>query len=345
MKGTMLVATASQGVIRSNDDGRTWQRTPLDQALEFDGVTRSIAVHPTRPHTVFVGADVGLVRSDDAGATWVRVRGPFDDHHLWTISIDPVEPDVMLVGSGAPSRARVWRSTDGGAGWELLPPEIPEFCAGVSRPRILASTIDPADRGQMWFGIEEGGLWHSTDRGVSWQRIDDTRRTAAHRGTPGPVTNSDVHAILVHPGDPATHLVVTVNALWTSTDGGSSWFCRIAADEFGLRYARTVAALADGSALLFACGDATPGTETRIYRSTDGGTGWEPTELVDRPGSTVWGFGVHPDDPDLVLAGTKYGDLLRSTDGGRSWHAEWRSFPEISAVAWTPEISPDNPRH
>lgn len=346
MKGTMLVATASQGVIRSNDDGRSWQRTPLEQALEFDGVVRSLVVHPTRPQTVFAGADVGLVRSDDAGATWTRVPGPFTGHHLWTISIAPGNPDLMLVGSGAPSRARVWLSEDGGASWEQLPPDIPERCAGVSRPRILTSTIDPLARARLWFGIEEGGLWHSADRGLTWHRIDDTSARTEHRGPLGPVTNSDVHAVLVHPGrDQVTHLVVTVNALWTSTDGGESWFCRISADEFGLRYARTVAALADGETLLFACGDSTPGSVTKIFRSVDAGVSWEPTELVDVPGSTVWGFGVHPDDPDLVLAGTKYGNLLRSTDGGRSWRKEWREFPEISAVAWTPEISPDNPRH
>ncbi len=43
MDGTILVATASQGVLRSSDDGTTWQRIGLHQALEFDAVVRCLA--------------------------------------------------------------------------------------------------------------------------------------------------------------------------------------------------------------------------------------------------------------------------------------------------------------
>jgi photosystem II stability/assembly factor-like uncharacterized protein len=334
MEGTILVATAGQGVIRSSDDGQTWARTPLDQALEFDGVVRCIAVHPTQPSTIFAGADVGLVRSDDAGVTWTRIDAPFNDMQLWTLSIGRDDPDFMLVGSGAPSRAHVWRTLDGGATWEVLPPEIPEFCAGVSKPRILTSTIDPVDHDHLWFGIEEGGLWHSEDRGTTWDRVDTRPNVAVDT-----VTNSDVHAVLVHPGEPKTHLVVTVNALWISRDGGVHWKRSVSRDVFGYQYARTVVALEDGKTLLFACGDATPGTITRIFRSTDLGDSWQETTFDVEPNSTIWGFGVHPSDPELVFAATKYGNLLRSVDGGNTWVKEWREFPEITAVAWTPAIA------
>jgi hypothetical protein len=50
MQGTILVGTAGQGILRSVDDGATWHRLGLKEAIEFDGVVRSLAVDPaTRP--------------------------------------------------------------------------------------------------------------------------------------------------------------------------------------------------------------------------------------------------------------------------------------------------------
>lgn len=343
MNGTILVATAGQGVIRSADDGSTWARTPLEQALEFDSVVRCIAVHPERPNVVYAGAEVGLVRSEDAGHSWTRVDGPFNDMQLWTLSIDRSDPEFILVGSGAPDRARVWSSVDGGRSWSLLPPEIPERCAGVSKPRILTSTVDPVNRDNLWFGIEEGGLWRSSDRGGSWSRID----TQAPEPD-GTVTNSDVHTVMVHPGGngiPKTHLVVTVNALWISRDEGETWRYLNSKQEFGLRYARTVTAVVDSTTLLYACGDGTPGTESKIFRSEDLGDTWTETSFDVAPGSTIWGFATHPADRELIMAGTKYGDLYRSTDAGRTWVKEWRSFPEITSLTWTPALAPVKNAH
>ena len=93
-------------------------------------------------------------------------------------------------------------------------------------------------------------------------------------------------------------------------------------------------------ALLMAIGDGTPGYKTRLYRSVDRGYQWTETALETPPNSTFWALGAHEADPGLVFAGTKYGDLYRSTDGGRSWRKEWREFPEITAVAWTPAKAP-----
>ena len=48
MKGTILVGTASQGFQRSVDDGANWHRLGLKEAIEFDGVVRSVETVPFR---------------------------------------------------------------------------------------------------------------------------------------------------------------------------------------------------------------------------------------------------------------------------------------------------------
>lgn len=334
MQGTILVATASQGVLRSSDDGATWYRIGLGQALEYDAVVRCLAVDPANPEVVYAGADIGLGRSEDAGVTWQRVDSPMNGMHVWSLAIDPNDPDCMLAGTGAPSRAAVFRTADGGKSWDRLPPEIPEFCAGVSRPRILTAAWDHADGRTAWFGVEEGGLWRSRDRGDTWERVDGTPRTLPHG-----VTNSDIHCVVVLEGPPKTIVVAVVNALFVSQDDGGTWSRQDTRQAYGIYYTRLVTNIPGTNDLLLGIGDGTPGTMTRILRSTDLAHTWTESALDTPANSTVWAFAVHPADPALVFAGTKYGHLSRSVDAGRTWVKEWREFPEISDVAWTPAVA------
>ena len=332
MQGTILVSTAGQGVLRSNDNGTTWNRIPLDQGLEFDAVVRALAVHPTRHEVIFAGADAGLARSDDGGTRWRRVDSPFNDVQVWAIAIDPNHPDSIVVGTGAPSRAAVYRTDDGGTTWDRLSPELPERCAGVSKPRILTATYDHVDGKSVWFGVEEGGLWRSRDRGDTWERLDDAN-------LPHGVTVSDVHCVVVLDGPPKTLVCVVVNAIFVSQDDGLTWTRTGTKSTWGIYYTRLVARIPDSNALLLGIGDGTPGTTTRIFRSDDLAKTWTEATLDVPASSTVWGFGTHPSDPNLIFAGTKYGNLFRSTDGGRSFTKEWRDFPEITDVAWTPAVA------
>lgn len=329
MQGTILVGTAGQGVLRSNDDGTTWHRIPLDQGLEFDSVVRALAVHPARPEVIYAGAEVGLGRSDDGGTRWTRVDSPFNDQQVWSIAIDPNDPDSILVGTGAPSRAAMYRTTDAGVTWDRLSPELPERCAGVSKPRILTATYDQVDGKSAWFGVEEGGLWVTRDRGDTWDRVD----------SPDGVNPSDIHCVLVLDGPPKTIVCLVVNAIFVSQDDGATWTRTGTKSTWGIYYTRLVARIPDSNSVLLGIGDGTPGTQTRIFRSDDLAQTWIESTVDVPPNSTVWAFGTHTSDPGLVFAGTKYGHLFRSTDGGRTFTKEWREFPEITDVAWTPAVA------
>jgi photosystem II stability/assembly factor-like uncharacterized protein len=322
--------------LRSVDDGATWHRLGLKEAIEFDGVVRSLLVDPADPSRVFAGADAGICLSTDGGSRFRRIDSPANGLTVWALAIDPRDSNIVYAGTGAPSRARMFRSLDGGLSWSQLPIELPEFCAGVNRPRILTITVDPID-GEVWFGVEEGGAWRSRDRGDSWQRVDQPESG---------IVNSDIHAISILPShghEPHTHIICTVNSVYTSIERGvGAWDAKSSAERFdGMYYTRTIQALpGSDDVLLLAIGDGTPGCRTRIYRSEDRGRHWTPALLHSVPNSTFWAFGVHAADPSLVFAGTKYGHLFRSMDGGRSWFKEWRDFSEITSVAWTPFVAP-----
>ena len=334
MQGTILVGTAGQGILRTVDDGASWHRLGLKEAIEFDGVVRSLTVHPTEPSQILAGADVGLCMSKDGGAHFSLIDSPMNGMTVWSIAIDPINPSFIYAGTGAPSRAVMFRSIDGGKRWERLPPEIPEFCKGVNRPRILTVCVDPADNAQVWFGVEEGGAWRIFDHGTTWKRIDES----------GAMSSSDIHAIAILPAtetQPRTIFVLTVNSVFTSTDDGNTWSGVLSKSRFdGMYYTRTIQTVSCSDALVLAIGDGTPGTRSKLYRSVDRGATWMPSILHTLPNSTFWAFGVHVADPKLLFAGTKYGNLFRSIDSGASWFKEWRDFSEITAIAWTPFEAP-----
>jgi photosystem II stability/assembly factor-like uncharacterized protein len=324
---TLLVATDGQAVLRSHDDGNTWRRIKVDQDLEFDDCVRCLLPDPRDRRAVFAGAETGLFRSDDCGANWHRIDCELNSYAIWKLAVDPKHPDVMYAGTGSPTRAAFFRSRNGGKSWEKTSLEMPPKCAGVSRPRMLTIAIDPDDVRDVWVGVEEGGLFRTRDGGDTWQRID-----ANHAGA---VRNSDVHSIAILRGPPKTVVVMVVNALYTSTDGGETWSETNVREKFGIYYSRVLTPKPGSAQELFmGIGDGTPGSTSMFLRSNDRGTTWVHAPFPVQPNSTIWAIGANPADPNLLLAGTKYGDLFRSNDGGYSWRKEWREFPEITDVTW-----------
>lgn len=328
---TLLVATDGQAVLRSHDDGASWRRIKVDQELEFDDCVRCLLPDPRNPSAVFAGAETGLFRSEDCGATWRRIDCALRDYAVWKLVADVRNPDIMYAGTGSPTRAVFFRSQDGGRHWERTALEMPPKCAGVSRPRMLTIAIDPDDARDVWVGVEEGGLFRTRDAGDSWQRIDA-------KGA-GKVRNSDVHSIVILPGPPKTIVVMVVNALYSSTDDGATWAETNVREKWGIYYSRVLARKPGSDHEIFmGIGDGTPGTTSLFLRSADRGTSWINAPFPVQPNSCIWALGTNAANPNLLLAGTKYGDLFRSVDGGFSWRKEWREFPEITDVSWLPAV-------
>ncbi|HLZ97362.1 MAG TPA: hypothetical protein VKP66_05395 [Steroidobacteraceae bacterium] len=331
---TLLVATDGQAVLRSHDDGATWRRLKVDQDLEFDDCVRCLLPDPRNPQAVFAGAETGLFRSEDCGANWHRIDCALNAYAVWKLATDPKHPEVMYAGTGSPTRAAFFRSIDAGRTWVKTSLEMPPKCAGVSRPRMLAMAIDPDDVRDVWVGVEEGGLFRTRDGGDTWKRID--------KNVAGGIRNSDVHSIAILRGPPKTIVVMVVNALYSSTDDGATWTETNVRENWGIYYSRVLVSKPGSNHDLFmGIGDGTPGTTSLFLWSSDRGASWVNGPFPVQPNSTLWAIGTNAADPNVLLAGTKYGHLFKSADGGRSWRKEWREFPEITDVTWLAAIPPN----
>jgi photosystem II stability/assembly factor-like uncharacterized protein len=106
-------------------------------------------------------------------------------------------------------------------------------------------------------------------------------------------------------------------------------------------------------AVSVADGSVYAGTEpSRVFRSADGGTTWEPLDgLLELPSRPTWSFPPRPwtsharwiapcpHDADVLLVGVELGGLMRSTDGGATW-ADHRpgAQRDVHSLAWHPSV-------
>ena len=106
--------------------------------FNMTGRINSIAVHPTNPSRIYLGAAAGGVwRSDDDGITWNALTDTQCGLAMGSIAIDPVNPNIVYAGTGEPYfngdaylGCGVLRSTDGGITWTQF---------GGGRPASLTS--------------------------------------------------------------------------------------------------------------------------------------------------------------------------------------------------------------
>ena len=179
------------GVWRSTDFGSTW--TPL-----FDnqptGSIGAIAVAPSDPNIIYVGAGAGIIRPDlsvgdgmykstDAGKTWTHLALR-DSQMIANIAVDPANPNRLFVAAlghpyGPNPERGIFRSTDGGAHFDRVLYND-EYTSGND------VVIDPKDPNTVYaclwqqqqgftengaFGGTDGGIYKSTDGGSNWRKL------------------------------------------------------------------------------------------------------------------------------------------------------------------------------
>jgi photosystem II stability/assembly factor-like uncharacterized protein len=327
---TILVGTVGQSVMRSSDGGNSWERIGPRRGFPYEASVRCVAIHPDRPDIVFAGTERGLYQSEDAGAHWRLLDSALNHFYIWALAIDPVDPTIMFAGTGTPTPAKIFRSTDAGESWEQRPVEVAAECENVGSPRVTAIAIDPQEQRNVWMGLEVDGARQSNDGGQTWSDVPE-------------VHGKDVHNVAVIPGPPKTILIVANREIYKSSDNGATWQTLGMQQNVPWEYSRSQTYLrgiaippSPPGTVLLGVGDATPGTAGGIARSRDTGEKWEMLPLPVQPNSTIWTFATNAADPDLLFAASRYGYLYRSDSGGESWVKLAREFSEIAAVQWLP---------
>jgi photosystem II stability/assembly factor-like uncharacterized protein len=173
------------GVYRSRDAGRTWQRMGLPRSEHIG----RILVDPRDGNRVLVaaegplwaaGGERGVYRSTDGGATWTPALQIDENTGVTDLEFDPANPDVVYAAAyqrrrhvwgflGGGPGSGLWKSTDNGKTWRRLKTGLPSGDLGK-----IGLAVTPADPSLVYATIEAGeeerGFYRSRDRGESWEK-------------------------------------------------------------------------------------------------------------------------------------------------------------------------------
>ena len=175
-----------RGAFRTDDGGNSWK--PINRGLhsefmpdpkaEVGHCVHHIAMHPSRPSTLFMQKHWDIMRSDDAGDSWREVSGNLPSDFGFPIDIHAHEPETIYVVPiksdslhyPPDGKLRVYRSRSGGNEWEELTKGLPQKDCYVNVLRD-AMTVDSLDSCGVYFGTTGGQVYGSNDAGDTWNAI------------------------------------------------------------------------------------------------------------------------------------------------------------------------------
>lgn len=299
------------------------------------GRVRVVRYHPRNASIAFAGsASGGLFKSTDGGTSWKAMTDKLPTLAVGSLAFDPVDPDVMYMGTGEGSNNwdavygdGIYKSTDGGESWTNV-------MAGVIKDQDLAVNdvvVHPADRNMIYaattYGGGSGALMRSTDGGAEWKAV----------------LNGPARAVLVDRVNPDRIVVAfgyyngrSSNGIYVSDQRGERFsFTKITAnlpapDSIG-RVVMDASPVVPGT--IIAAMQRAPKfapTENQdflgIFRSTDSGNSWvklpsstqtNMREVLRSQGDYNLYIRYHPTDQNIVFFGGI--NTWRSTDGGTSF--------------------------
>ena len=203
---TYFIATASGGLLKTTNNGTTFQHTFDKEGTVSIG---DVCVSQSNPDIVWVGSGEanprnsvsygdGVYKSTDGGKTWKKM-GLEKTFQIGKIIVHPKTPDTVYVGAlgrlyGPNPDRGVYKTTDGGKTWDkvlyvddktgvidmVMDPKDPNtlIAALWERKRdehdgFFGEAPVPDSYGPIVTHGPGGGLWKSTDAGKTWKKLTD----------------------------------------------------------------------------------------------------------------------------------------------------------------------------
>lgn len=324
--GTWSIESSGGDVYKSTDRGKTWR---MLSGIHGKSV-RAMALSPSNPKAIAVGALDGIYRSLDGGETWEKIT-PASNAELKNFESIAFAPDsVNVIYAG--TWHLPWKTDDGGRTWQNIKQGIIDdsdvfsiiidqknpsvvyasACSGIyksesagqlfrkvqgipfsaRRTRVLQQ--DPSNSSVVYAGTTEG-LWRTKDAGATWARISPA--------------NFVINDVMVDPRNSQLVSVATDRmGVMVSRDGGNTFM----ASNRGFSHRQVTAAVADrndpGRLFVAMINNREFGG---IFTSDNNGASWSP--LITGLGTRDI-FGLNQTESGALIAGTNQGIFVLERD-------------------------------
>jgi photosystem II stability/assembly factor-like uncharacterized protein len=241
-------------------------------------------------------------RTQTNGVLEWKERGPSNvPGRTRGLVVDPDDPSkntwyAASVGGG------VWKTTNAGASWVLITPDISNLATTV-----LA--MAESNHNTLYIGTGEGfgnldgisgsGMFKSTDRGMSWSHLTST------------VSFGDINRMIIDPANENSVVVASNSGIFKTSNGGTNW--TKVSNRTGVQ---DLKATPGSFAIQYAAQNS-----VGVLKSIDGGDSWSTSNIGMGSLNRVE-IAISPSRPQRIFASCENGDtpkLLVSDDAALSW--------------------------
>ena len=188
---------------------------------------------------VLVGTRKGafILTADGTRREW-KVDGPhFGGWEIYHVNGSPADPNRLYASQSSSWFGQVvQRSDDGGQSWDTVgnkfayasQPGTHQWYDGTPHPwefaRVWHFEPSPHDPDTVFAGVEDAGLFRSTDGGRSWEELEALRTHSTGQTWQPGAGGLCLHTILIDPANvDRMYVAISAAGAFRTDDGGKSW--------------------------------------------------------------------------------------------------------------------------
>ena len=208
--------------------------------------------------------------------------------------------------------------------------------------RSVCSTGVIGEPGVFYMGTTGGGVWKTTNNGVSWKNISDGFFKTGSVGAIE-VSESDSNVVIVGMGEHAARGVMTSmgDGIYKSNDSGVTW------THIGLEFTRHISDIRihpHNPDIIYVAAQGAqygPSEHRGVYRTLDGGKSWKKILFksktsgasslsmdMNNPRILYAAMWDHKRTPWKITSGGPDSGIYKSIDGGNNWEKIQKGLPD-----------------